>query len=248
MPLLQGLLMKLHALLTISALFSSLPLNILLIGLEALLDQYFSCPCKVHQNGKLTVFIFIGPALFTFCLMFLYLRPFRHEWFHCPDPEKDDTQKNWPKVLISCLVPPVMWIFLLFLDGDYFACGMTDWDGCYVFNKKMNMSWCHPFPEGNNMWCNTSSEEPKNPSSEDHEKMCRTLEYFHESQFIGYCMISVFSVLAIVFVGIYDCFVTGKCDRLPNQLLCCCGRRLPDHCTQTADSQGEGNSSISRII
>lgn len=174
MPLHQHLLTKLLDFLKTSSLFKSVPLSLLLIGLEALMDPHFSCPCRVLQNRLLTAFMFIGPALFTFFLMFLFVRPFIHGWFHCPDGENDDTQKNWPKSLISCLVPPVMWIFLLFHDGDYFTCGMTDWDGCYVFNKKMNMSWCHPYPEGNNMWCNTSSE--------DDGKMHHTLEYFHNSE------------------------------------------------------------------
>ncbi len=144
MPLYEDLLQKLHDFLTTTVVFSSFPLSLLLIGLEALIDHHFSCPCNSILNKLLTAFMFIGPALFSFFLMFLYLRPFRHGWFHCPEEENVDTPQNWPKALISCLIPPGMWIFLLLLDGEYFACARTDWQGVYIFDEEFNRSWCKP--------------------------------------------------------------------------------------------------------
>ncbi len=135
---------KLHEFLTTSVVFSSFPLSLLLIGLEALIDHHFTCPCVPLYNKLLTAFMVIGPALFCFFLIFLYLRPFRHGWFHCPEGVNVDTQQNWLKALISCLIPPGMWIFLLLLDGEYFVCAQTDWEGVYIFDKELNMPWCKP--------------------------------------------------------------------------------------------------------
>ncbi|KAK9967670.1 hypothetical protein ABG768_002049 [Culter alburnus] len=208
MSSLPDLLQKLCKFLKTSAVFSSFPLSLLLIGSEAVMDQHFSCPCRSDLNALLTASIFTGPALFTFALMFRHLRPLTHGWFHCPEGVNDDTQKNCFKVLTSCLIPPVMWIFVLLLDGDYVACSMTDWKGVYVFDKELNTSWCKP------------AEGTKNEA----ELRDLTRKYIHQSQFAGYVVISVFSALAIVLVGIYDSCLSGKCDRCPNRLLSYCGR------------------------
>ncbi|KAK2906555.1 hypothetical protein Q8A67_005540 [Cirrhinus molitorella] len=228
MPLPQDFFTKLHEFLKASVVFSSFPLSVLLIGLEALIDHHFSCPCEYLLNVLLTAFMFIGPGLFSFFLMVLHLRPFRHGGFHCPEGVNVDTQENWPKALISCLIPPAMWIFLLFLDGDYLACAMTDWNGVYVFNKELNRSWCKP-------------------NSEHFQSYIfdKFIFCIHFSQFISYIWITLFSVLGIVLVGVYDCCISGKCDCCPYQLLCCCGRRetflsLPP-ASRPTDSHGGGN-------
>uniref|UniRef100_A0A671P4Y2 Si:ch73-338d8.5 n=1 Tax=Sinocyclocheilus anshuiensis TaxID=1608454 RepID=A0A671P4Y2_9TELE len=167
--------LNVHKFLKETAVFSlSFPLSLLLIGLEKLIEiELFSCPCIVELNALLTASIFIGPALFTFTLMFLLLRPFKHGCSRCCAGVYDDTQQNCPKAFASCLIPPVMWIFLLFLHGEYFACGMTDWKRVYVFDKELNRSWCKP------------TEKMQN------ETVLRDLtrKYIHESQVnIMYCM------------------------------------------------------------
>lgn len=227
MPLPQELLKKVHEFLKTSV-FSSFPLNLLLLGLEALIDHHFMCPCEHLLNILLTAFMFIGPALFSFFLMVIQLRPFRHGWFHCPEGENVDTQQTWPKGLMSCLIPPAVWIFLLLLDGEYFACATTYWDGVYSFNKELNMSWCKPTIE-------------KNFNFTIHH----FISHIHISQLCSYIWITVFSALATVLVGVYDCCIVGKCDCCPYQLLCFCGRResllaLPPPLRPT-DSHGGGN-------
>ncbi len=47
------------------------------------------------------------------------------------------------------------------------------------------------------------------------------LTIHHNFFFFFYVMIVVLCVLLIVFVGLYDCCISGKCDRCPSQLLCC---------------------------
>lgn len=179
MSSLPDLLQKLCKFLKTSAVFSSFPLSLLLIGSEAVMDQHFSCPCRSDLNALLTASIFTGPALFTFALMFRHLRPLTHGWFHCPEGVNDDTQKNCFKVLTSCLIPPVMWIFVLLLDGDYVACSMTDWKGVYVFDKELNTSWCKP------------AEGTKNEA----ELRDLTRKYIHQSQVnIIFCMTSQYVI------------------------------------------------------
>ncbi|KAK9976462.1 hypothetical protein ABG768_021667 [Culter alburnus] len=189
----KDLLKKVHKFLTESNVFSSFPLSLLLLGLEQIIEiEFFLCPCIYELNALLTVFIFIGPALFIFALMYLLLRPFKRGC--CCAESNDNTEKkkkkkkNCPKAFASCLIPPVMWIFILLLDGDYVACGMTDWKGVYVFDNPLNRSWCKP------------TEGIRNET----ELRDLTRKYIHQSQLSGYVMISIVSVLLVVSVGIYD--------------------------------------------
>ncbi|XP_058615633.1 uncharacterized protein LOC131529768 [Onychostoma macrolepis] len=208
----QNLVKKLQEFLKPSAIFSSVPLSLLLIGLEAMMDRLFTCPCRSDLNALITASIFTGPALFTFALMFYQLRPLTHGWFHCPQEANDDTPQSCFKVLASCLIPPVMWIFILLIDGDYVACSKTDWKGIYVLDRELN--WCKP------------TEEKQN----ENEQQDLTRKFIHQSRFAGYVVISVFSALAIVFMGIYDSCISGKCNCCPKRLLTFCGRTDSETC------------------
>lgn len=144
MPKAKDVLMKVHEHLKGAAVFTSFPMSLLLIGLEELIEvQLFSCPCKVELNALLTVAIAFTPALFTFTLIFLFLRPFKHGCSRCCGGANESTQ-NCPKAFAACLIPPVVWLFVLLLDGEYVACGMTNWKGVYVFDKELSRSWCKP--------------------------------------------------------------------------------------------------------
>lgn len=49
------------------------------------------------------------------------------------------------------LFPPILWIIMLLLDGDYVACSFTKWKGEYVLDDKLKTKWCKPtesIPEG----------------------------------------------------------------------------------------------------
>lgn len=200
MPTPRDLLRKLHAFLKQPEGFIAFPLSFLLYGLEKLIEIIFSCPCTVNLNKKLTVSIFIGPALFSFALMFLLLRPFRHGLCLFAN---DETQQSCPTAFAPCLILPVMWSVFLLLDGDYVACAMTDWMGVYVFDDELNRFWCKPTAE---TYANKT------------ELRDQTCEFIHESQFLGYVVLAVYSVLVIIVVGIYDCF-SGKTYDSSNVLL-----------------------------
>ncbi len=51
--------------------FSTLPFSVILIRLEQLMDQEFSCPCTAGHNMILISFIFLGPALLALTVMML---------------------------------------------------------------------------------------------------------------------------------------------------------------------------------
>ncbi len=142
----RDLLKNLHAFLKQPEGFIVFPLSLLLYGLEKLIEINFSCPCTVKLNKKLTASIFIGPALFSFALMFLFLRPFRHGFCYLAEAN-DDTRQSCPTAFAPCLITPVMWSIFLLLDGDYVACAMTDWKGVYVFDDELKRFWCKPTAE-----------------------------------------------------------------------------------------------------
>lgn len=145
MALAQNLLKHLRVVLNSTAVFSSFPLSCLLIGLEALIDKEFSCPCREHLNYYLSIVVFIAPAFFAFLLMFLLLRPFKYTC--TPSAEKFD-QKYCFTPFVQCLVPPVLWIFLVLYDGDYYSCGYSDWNGTYISDDELKMKWCKPSNSG----------------------------------------------------------------------------------------------------
>lgn len=213
----QNYLKSVHGILKGTPVFSTFPLSLLFVGLEKLIEiEMFSCPCTDMLNKLLTVSIFTGPALFTYALMFLLLRPFKHT-----ASLQKKTLYNGPKKFLACLIPPVLGIIILLLDGDYFACAMTDWKGFYEFDEAINRSWCKP-PEG---------------TQNVTELRGLTWKHVHQSQCAGYVLISVFSVLMIVFLGIHDCCIRGRCDCCPSRLLCC--KRTEEKKHETEEKKDE---------
>nr|XP_055074209.1 uncharacterized protein LOC129453849 [Misgurnus anguillicaudatus] len=232
-----------------SAASKSLPLSLLLIGMEELVEENFLCPCSPSINKRLMASIFIGPLLFTFALMYILLRPFKRRYsreedtrrsagsnevvdthrsagsneavntplsagsnasedtcFFAGPNEPEDTRRSAGsndardlKAFSHCLIPSAWWIIVLFLDGDYLACGSTEWEGSYVFDSDLNRKWCQT-----------------NDSLLRHDYRV----FIGESQFYGYVMLAVFSVLILIIVVIYD-------------------HRTPPHQEIQGDHQGE---------
>lgn len=127
---------------------SPLALSLLLIALEAVLNEEFTCPCKQWCTLFLITLIFFGPFLMAFAIMFLYFRLCRRTGW---DLKKTD-EKTFYENLTQCLIPPSVWIIIFLLDGDYVACCAAKLEGNYVFNKELNKKWCQPSewdPKGN---------------------------------------------------------------------------------------------------
>lgn len=121
--------------------FTSIPLSLLLVLLEGLFDDEFSCPCKAELNADTSNFIFAAPFFFFFSLMCLALQPFKPEPQHC---DNCSCKCLMVKEFVHCLIPPFVWIILLLLDGNYLACRDTDWNGVYVSEDKHHLKWCKP--------------------------------------------------------------------------------------------------------
>ncbi|XP_016311896.1 uncharacterized protein LOC107665500 [Sinocyclocheilus anshuiensis] len=218
---------QIHKFLQKRTVFSSFPMSLSLIGFEELMDlKFFVCPCRHDLNIWLTVSIFIGPPFIIFALMYLVLRPCKHYGFRCSQEENDDTQQNWPKALAHCLMPSLMWVIILLLDGDYVACAMTDWKGVYVFDQELNRSWCKPAAEMRN--------------EAELRDMIRQNIYY--SRISGYCLSLALSVLTITLMVIYDCCTSGKCDCCPKRVLSCFRR------TAKTQSEEEGAATMGQEL
>lgn len=191
------------------------------IGLEEIIEPHILCLCTVGDN-KLTWSLITGPPFAIFILMYYFLRPFTNRCFCC-SAEANDKQDCFI-AFIYCLIPPVMWAIILLLDGDYFVCYMTDWNGVYVFDEQLNRLWCKP------------TEGMRNET----ELRYLIKNYVHQSQCIG-CIIMTFSSILLFFIiCIYDCIKAGKCKRCKNtkQQSSCCG--------QTIEKQREGQGQEQR--
>lgn len=121
------------------------------------MDVEFSCPCRMEWNHALSDLVIITPACFAFVLMFLLLRPCAckvKSWNCDKECLCDETTQDSVKGFLHCLIPPVVWFFLVLYDGDYYACSQTDWNGVYVHDQVLEKKWCKP----TDMSVNTSRE------------------------------------------------------------------------------------------
>uniref|UniRef100_A0A667WBX1 Uncharacterized protein n=1 Tax=Myripristis murdjan TaxID=586833 RepID=A0A667WBX1_9TELE len=122
-----------------SPLVSNVAFGFILMGLEKLMEVEFECPCNPRWNGLFSSAFFVIPAVMAFWLM-LIIQGCRYD-------------RGCPRTMcISSFVPPIVWLILLFLDGQYFACAMTDWWGRFVIvDKAAPQKWCdtmHFYPCG----------------------------------------------------------------------------------------------------
>ncbi|XP_029702567.1 uncharacterized protein isoform X2 [Takifugu rubripes] len=135
----------------------------ILMGLEKLVELEFECPCSPSWNGLFSSAFFIIPAVMAFTLMLII------QGCRCDESSRLITQgyrryessrfiiqgcrcDEWFKktVSLSSSVPAFVWLILLFFDGQYFTCAMTDWDGRFVLvDKAAPKKWCEPISEGN---------------------------------------------------------------------------------------------------
>uniref|UniRef100_A0A3P9IGF1 Uncharacterized protein n=1 Tax=Oryzias latipes TaxID=8090 RepID=A0A3P9IGF1_ORYLA len=105
-------------------------------GMTQIPSLEFECPCRPAWNGAFSSAFFIIPAVMAFTLMLIIQGCRCDVWCR-------------KTVSLSSFVPAVVWLILLFLDGQYFACAMTDWEGRFVLvDKAAPQKWCEPVKEG----------------------------------------------------------------------------------------------------
>lgn len=113
---------------------SNVAFGFILMGLEKLVELEFECPCSPKWNGVFSSAFFIIPAVMAFTLMLIIQRCRRDKWL---------------MKTVSSFMPAIVWLILLFLDGQYFACAMTDWEGRFVLvDKAAPQKWCEPVSQG----------------------------------------------------------------------------------------------------
>ncbi|XP_042561071.1 calcium homeostasis modulator protein 6 [Clupea harengus] len=156
-----------------SPLVSNVAFGFILMGLEKLVELEFECPCNPKWNGVFSSAFFIIPAVMAFTLMLII------QGCRC------DT---WCRktLSLSSFVPAIVWLILLFLDGQYFACAMTDWKGRFVIvDKAAPQKWCEP-----------TNEDDVTPQ----ELMLRSQQLFVVSQVIGIALLIFICVGLVVYV------------------------------------------------
>ncbi|XP_058484632.1 uncharacterized protein LOC131459165 isoform X1 [Solea solea] len=164
-----------------SPLASNVAFGFILMGLEKLMELEFECPCNPTWNGVFSSAFFVIPAVMAFTLMLII------QGCRC------DTRC---RKSVSSIVPAVVWLILLFLDGQYFACAMTDWEGRFVLvDKAAPQKWCEPISEGNGT---------------PQELMLRSQQLFVFSQGIGLVL------LIFICVGLIGYVVREGCQQEVN--------------------------------
>ncbi|XP_010882044.1 calcium homeostasis modulator protein 6 isoform X2 [Esox lucius] len=156
-----------------SPLVSNVAFGFILMGLEKLVELEFECPCDPKWNGLFSSAFFVIPAVMAFMLM-LIIQDCRYDLGGCPKT-----------VSVSSLVPPIVWLILLFLDGQYLACALTDWSGRFVIvDKAAPQKWCEPPQDDGTL----------------QDLMLHSQELFVESQVIGIALLIFICVGLIVYV------------------------------------------------
>lgn len=115
-----------------SPLVSNVAFGFILVVLEKLVELEFECPCNPAWNRLFSSAFFIIPAVMAFTLM-LIIKECR--WYQC-----------WcSRNTVYSFVPAIVWLILLFFDGQCLACAMTDWEGRFVHMAEApKRKWCKP--------------------------------------------------------------------------------------------------------
>ncbi|XP_011619832.2 uncharacterized protein [Takifugu rubripes] len=167
-----------------SRLAPKVALGFILTGLEKLMGLEFECPCSPKRNKLFSSAFFIVPAIMVFILMLITQK------CRC-DKSSGFTWYEWFKKTVSSFVPAFVWLILLFFDGQYFTCAMTDWKGRFVLiDKAARQKWCEPISEGN---------------FTTQELMLRSQEWIYESQVIAISLLIVLCLSLTVYLILNCC-------------------------------------------
>ncbi|XP_029615278.1 calcium homeostasis modulator protein 6 [Salmo trutta] len=160
--------------------------SFILLGLEKIVEMEYRCPCDPKWNSLFTSTFFILPAVTAFVVMIIVQGP------TCKQVSKR------PLVCLSNLIPPLMWLIILFFDGQYFACAKSNWNGTFVIsNEDAPRKWCKP-------------DEAVPTQMDDHRK------FLVQSQVIGMVLLSVICAAVIVSVC-KDCCCEKCCEAVDEE-------------------------------
>lgn len=158
--------------LTQTFLTSSFPISILLIGLEAVIEHEYVCPCRDNKLRYVTIAVILVPPVFVCALMCFYSKFSKSERINC--------KCSW-ECFMNYSIPVFVWIFIILLDGGYVACLFVHWDGQYVYDEKLKKKWCQP-----------------NTTETENELRPEYHVYLFWSQMFGYIVIGVLCILIFI--------------------------------------------------
>ncbi|XP_041852668.1 uncharacterized protein LOC121647378 isoform X1 [Melanotaenia boesemani] len=161
---------KVKELLKQSPLAANSCFGLILFVLEKIVEIEFVCPCKPTWNPWHVSAFFVVPAVIVFVLI-SYIQSCGFKQYSC-------------EAFMKSLVPTILWLILLFLDGRYVACAHTSWSGKYEIDNASLNRWC-------------------NPSNSTEGSLTDTQAYYAYSQYAG---IMAALGLAVVYFG-YLCII-----------------------------------------
>ncbi|KAG7217561.1 hypothetical protein INR49_021375, partial [Caranx melampygus] len=104
------------------------------LKLLKVVEKEFACPCDPEWNSWFVSGYFLVPAFLSFILT-LPVQGCRCLSGCCMCVTD----------ILTSLTPAFVWMLLLFFDGHYYACGMTDWSGRYAtIDENVVEKWCEP--------------------------------------------------------------------------------------------------------
>ncbi|XP_029009190.1 uncharacterized protein LOC114857166 isoform X2 [Betta splendens] len=104
----------------------------------------------------------------------------------------EETKQLQTQFISILKIPLIMWLILVFLDGQYYACARTDWTGRFVIvDKGEPQKWC----------------EPTNGTSYM-ERMSLTQTWYFQSQAFGFGILLV----CVLLFGAFKCLRTQPTD------------------------------------
>lgn len=127
----------------------SAAVSFLLLGFQVFMGVKFACPCRFLWNQIIALLIVIVPAFFAGLMMHLFLR-FQKQNNSGWSEGQDNTGRSKSGKKLHCmirLIPSLLWLCIFFIDGDYVACGLTNWNGHYTCDTDVHpncVSWCKP--------------------------------------------------------------------------------------------------------
>ncbi|XP_052003622.1 calcium homeostasis modulator protein 4-like [Xyrauchen texanus] len=170
-----------------SPLYSNCIIGFVMLGLEQLVEIDFACPCNPKLNLVFSAAYFVVPALFSFALLF-YIQSSQCKYSSCLH------------CAAVCLTPALLWIMLLFFDGQYFACAKTSWEGLTVHTDiSASTTWCKPLNKSDNIT----------------EKQMAFFSYRNNSQIVGLCILLLIS-LPLIWMGIKRWHYTSTRTKEPD--------------------------------
>lgn len=116
-----------------SSLAPNVMFGFLLVCLEKFMEMEFECPCDPQLNVWLVTGCFCVPAIFIIVVM------------SSQGYKNRKCSEGWTEKVFIGFAQAILWLTLLFMDGNYLACAMTESSGEYVkAHEDASWKWCKP--------------------------------------------------------------------------------------------------------